>query len=154
MRSLACWPCCGEPVGYIIELENGFKIYHMGDTGLFGDMKLIADYYKPDLVMIPIGGHFVMSPKDAAFATNHWLKPKYAIPMHYGHEPVSQGHAGGIHQGAGQDEDEGISHQSGRQAHFLGTRRTLVRQVPWMCAVNESEGVGCAMQLRRRRDAA
>jgi L-ascorbate metabolism protein UlaG (beta-lactamase superfamily) len=28
----------GEPVGYIIELENGFKIWHMGDTGLFGDM--------------------------------------------------------------------------------------------------------------------
>ena len=36
----------GEPAGFIIEMENGFKIYHMGDTGLFGDMKLIADYYK------------------------------------------------------------------------------------------------------------
>jgi L-ascorbate metabolism protein UlaG (beta-lactamase superfamily) len=46
----------GEPAGFVIELENGFKIYHMGDTGLFGDMRLIADYYKPDLVMIPIGG--------------------------------------------------------------------------------------------------
>lgn len=81
----------GEPVGFIIELENGFKIYHMGDTGLFGDMKFIADYYKPDLVMIPIGGHFVMSPKDAAFATNNWLKPKYAIPIHYGTIPVLKG---------------------------------------------------------------
>lgn len=81
----------GEPIGYIIELENGFKIYHMGDTGLFGDMKLIADYYKPDLVMIPIGGHFVMSPKDAAYATNEWLKPKHAIPMHYGTIPVLKG---------------------------------------------------------------
>ena len=39
----------GEPVGFIIQLENGFKIYHMGDTGLFGDMKLIGEYYKPDL---------------------------------------------------------------------------------------------------------
>ena len=37
----------GEPVGYIIELENGFKIYHMGDTGLFGDMKMIGERYKP-----------------------------------------------------------------------------------------------------------
>ena len=38
----------GEPVGFVIELENGFKIYHAGDTGLFGDMKLIGDYYKPE----------------------------------------------------------------------------------------------------------
>lgn len=81
----------GEPVGFIIELENGFKIYHMGDTGLFGDMKLIGDYYKPDLVMIPIGGHFGMDPKDAAYATREWLKPKYAIPIHYGTLPVLTG---------------------------------------------------------------
>ena len=37
----------GEPVGFIIELEDGQKIYHMGDTGLFGDMKFIGEYYKP-----------------------------------------------------------------------------------------------------------
>jgi len=81
----------GEPVGFIIELENGFKIYHMGDTGLFGDMKFIGDYYKPDIVLIPIGGHFVMSPKDAAYATREWLKPKYAVPMHYGTIPQLKG---------------------------------------------------------------
>ena len=81
----------GEPVGFIIRLENGFTIYHMGDTGLFGDMKLIASYYKPDLVMIPIGGHFVMDPKDAAYAIKNFLKPKYAIPMHYGTTPQLKG---------------------------------------------------------------
>ena len=74
----------GAAMGYIIELENGLKIYHMGDTGLFGDMKFIGEYYKPDIVLIPIGGHFVMDPKDAAFAINNWLKPKHAVPMHYG----------------------------------------------------------------------
>jgi L-ascorbate metabolism protein UlaG (beta-lactamase superfamily) len=74
----------GEPVGFIVELENGFKIYHMGDTGLFGDMKLIGEYYKPDLILIPIGGHFVMDPKDAAMATREFLKPKFALPFHYG----------------------------------------------------------------------
>jgi L-ascorbate metabolism protein UlaG (beta-lactamase superfamily) len=58
----------GEPVGYIIEMENGFKIWHMGDTGLYGDMMLVADRYKPDLVLIPIGGHFTMGPQDAAIA--------------------------------------------------------------------------------------
>jgi len=69
----------GEPVGYIIELENGFKIFHMGDTGVFGDMKLIGEYYKPDLIMIPIGGHYVMDPKDAAYATNNLIKPRFAM---------------------------------------------------------------------------
>lgn len=81
----------GEPCGFIIEFENGFKLYHMGDTGLFGDMKFIADYYKPDLIMIPIGGHFVMSPKDAAYATNQYLKPKFAIPIHYATFPQLKG---------------------------------------------------------------
>lgn len=81
----------GEPVGFIIEMENGFKIYHMGDTGLFGDMKLIGDYYKPDLVMIPIGGHFVMSPADAAAAVRDMIKPKFALPIHYGTTPALRG---------------------------------------------------------------
>lgn len=81
----------GEPQGYIIELENGFRIYHMGDTGLFGDMQLIGQYYHPDLVLIPIGGHFVMDPNDAAHAVQHYLKPKYAIPVHYGTTPQLKG---------------------------------------------------------------
>jgi L-ascorbate metabolism protein UlaG (beta-lactamase superfamily) len=81
----------GEAMGYIIELENGFKIWHMGDTGLFGDMKFIAEHYKPDLVMIPIGGNFTMGPEDAAFALKTWIKPKAVIPMHYNSNPLTPG---------------------------------------------------------------
>jgi L-ascorbate metabolism protein UlaG (beta-lactamase superfamily) len=81
----------GEPVGYIIEMENGFKIWHMGDTGLFGDMKMISEYYKPDLILIPIGGNFTMDPHDAAFATRTMIKPKFAIPIHYGANPLGKG---------------------------------------------------------------
>ena len=91
----------GEPVGYIIELENGFRIYHMGDTGLFPDMKFIADYYKPDLVLMPIGGHFTMDPKDAAYATREWLRPRYVIPMHYGANPLGKGTPGEFVQALG-----------------------------------------------------
>jgi L-ascorbate metabolism protein UlaG (beta-lactamase superfamily) len=80
----------GEPVGFIIKLENGFTIYHMGDTNVFGDMKLIGDYYKPDLILVPIGGHFVMDPKEAALATA-MIHPKYAIPIHYGTIPQLKG---------------------------------------------------------------
>ena len=81
----------GEPVGYIIELENGFKIWHMGDTGLFSDMKFISEHYKPDLVMIPIGGNFTMGPADAAYALRTWIKPKMVIPMHYNSNPMTKG---------------------------------------------------------------
>jgi L-ascorbate metabolism protein UlaG (beta-lactamase superfamily) len=81
----------GEPLGFIVELENGFRIYHMGDTGIFGDMKLIGDLYKPDLILIPIGNHFVMPPTDAALATREMLKPKFAIPIHYGTNPFLRG---------------------------------------------------------------
>jgi L-ascorbate metabolism protein UlaG (beta-lactamase superfamily) len=81
----------GEAVGYIIQLENGFKIWHMGDTGLFGDMKFIAEHYKPDLVMIPIGGNFTMDPDDAAYAIRTWINPKYVLPMHYGSNPLTKG---------------------------------------------------------------
>lgn len=81
----------GEPVGYIIELENGFRIWHMGDTGLFSDMKFISDYYRPDLVLMPIGGHFTMGPADAAYATREWIRTKAVIPMHYGANPLGKG---------------------------------------------------------------
>lgn len=80
----------GEPVGFIIKLENGFTIYHMGDTAVFGDMRYIGRRYKPDLILIPIGGHFVMEPADAAYATK-LIKPKYAIPIHYGTTPQLDG---------------------------------------------------------------
>ena len=81
----------GEAVGYIIELENGFKIWHMGDTGLFGDMKFISERYKPDVVLMPIGGNFTMDPDDAAFAARQWIKSKMVIPIHYNSNPLAKG---------------------------------------------------------------
>ena len=51
------------PVGYVIEFENGFKIYHTGDTDVFGDMALIGRFFKPDLALVCIGGHFTMDPE-------------------------------------------------------------------------------------------
>ncbi len=74
----------GEPAGYIIELENGFTIYHAGDTGVFGDMKFIGEFYDPDLSLLPIGGHFTMDPVHAAYAVKNLLKSRTVIPIHYG----------------------------------------------------------------------
>ena len=81
----------GEPVGWIIELENGFRIYHAGDTAVFGDMRLIGERYHPDLALVPIGGNFTMDPADAAWAVRELIKPRIAIPMHYGANPLAKG---------------------------------------------------------------
>ena len=108
----------GEPVGFILEMENGFKIYHMGDTGPFGDMKFIGEYYKPDLVLIPIGGHFVLSPKDAAYVTREWIKPKYAIPIHYGTIPVLKGTPQEYIQALGDAPVKALALQPGEKATF------------------------------------
>ncbi len=108
----------GEPVGFIIELENGFKIYQMGDTGLFGDMKLIGDYYKPDLILIPIGGHFVASPKAAAYATKEMLKPKMALPVHYGTNPFLRGTPAEYKAALGQTSTEVLEMNPGDKKTF------------------------------------
>jgi L-ascorbate metabolism protein UlaG (beta-lactamase superfamily) len=96
----------GEPAGFIVELENGFRIYHMGDTGLFGDMAFIGEYYRPDLALVPIGGHFVLSPRDAAYATSRYLKPRFAIPMHYATNPMLKGTPGEYLQALGETATE------------------------------------------------
>lgn len=83
----------GEPIGWIIELENGFRIYHAGDTAVFGDMKLIGERYKPDLALVPIGGNFTMDPQDAAWAVKDLIRPKAVVPMHYGANPLAKGTA-------------------------------------------------------------
>ena len=82
----------GEPCGFVIEFENGFRIWHMGDTGVFGDMRVLGEMFRPDLLLLPIGGgQFVMNPADAAYATRELIKPKAAIPMHYGTTPALSG---------------------------------------------------------------
>ncbi len=108
----------GEPVGFIIEMENGFKVYHMGDTGLFGDMKFIGEYYKPDLVLIPIGGHFVMSPVDAAYAVRNYLKPKYALPIHYGTIPQLKGTTAEFSSALGNDSNKMLVVNPGEKVDF------------------------------------
>ncbi len=76
----------GEACGYVVEFAGGLKIYHAGDTNVFGDMKIIHELYAPDIAMIPIGDHYTMGPREAAYACN-LLKAKTVIPMHFGTFP-------------------------------------------------------------------
>jgi len=77
----------GSPCGFIITTEDGKRIYHAGDTGVFADMKLLGQIYPLDLALIPIGSVFVMDPLQAAWAVE-MLKPKKVVPMHYRTFPV------------------------------------------------------------------
>ena len=80
----------GEPAGFVIELENGFRIYDAGDTDVFGDMRLIGELYRPDIALLPIGGHFTMGPREAALAVE-LLGVKHVMPIHYGTFPLLAG---------------------------------------------------------------
>ena len=78
----------GTAVGYVLELESGFRIYHTGDTDVFGDMALIHQFFKPDLALVCIGGHFTMDPERAAYAVRELIRPKQVMPIHYGTFPL------------------------------------------------------------------
>jgi L-ascorbate metabolism protein UlaG (beta-lactamase superfamily) len=74
----------GEPMGCVIELENGYRIYHSGDTGVFREMKMIGDYYKSDLALVCFGAWYTMGLKEAAYAMDSPMRPKMVVPMQYG----------------------------------------------------------------------
>lgn len=80
----------GEAAGYVLELEDGFKIYHAGDTAVFSDMALIGKLLQPDIAMLPIGDHYTMGPRSAAEAIR-MLGVRKVVPMHYGTFPVLVG---------------------------------------------------------------
>lgn len=77
----------GTPCGFVVTFEDGKRLYDAGDTGLFGDMKLIGDLYPPDLALLPIGDNFTMGAAQAAEALR-LVNPKEVIPMHYGTFPI------------------------------------------------------------------
>jgi L-ascorbate metabolism protein UlaG (beta-lactamase superfamily) len=80
----------GEACGYIVRLPGGLTIYHAGDTAVFGDMKMIADLYAPQLALLPVGDRFTMGPREAALAVR-LLNVQHVVPMHYGTFPVLTG---------------------------------------------------------------
>ena len=90
----------------MIEFENGFKIYHTGDTDVFGDMALIGRCYKPDLALVCIGGYFTMDPEGAAFAHARVHQAEAGDSDALRDVPGDQPHAGRIQGGARQCADQ------------------------------------------------
>ena len=71
----------GNPAGFLLTTNENKKIYMAGDTGLFGDMKLIGEEGL-DLAVIPIGDNYTMGPADALRAVK-LLNPRVVIPIHF-----------------------------------------------------------------------
>jgi L-ascorbate metabolism protein UlaG (beta-lactamase superfamily) len=80
----------GEAAGLVVETGDGTSIYFAGDTCVFGDMQLIGRIYEPDLVVLPIGDHYTMGPREAAVALE-LLGAKRCVPSHWGTFPLLTG---------------------------------------------------------------
>jgi L-ascorbate metabolism protein UlaG (beta-lactamase superfamily) len=80
----------GESCGFVVELEDGFKLYFAGDTNVFGDMSLIGRIYSPDVAVLPIGDYYTMGPREAAVAVE-LLGVARIVPCHYGTFPLLTG---------------------------------------------------------------
>jgi len=78
----------GMPGGFLITI-GGKTIYHAGDTGLFGDMKLIGELNQVDAAFLPIGDVFTMGPDDALIAAK-WVNARFVVPIHYNTFPPIQ----------------------------------------------------------------
>ncbi|MGA2569469.1 MAG: metal-dependent hydrolase [Terracidiphilus sp.] len=80
----------GVAAGFVLTIPGGPVLYHAGDTGVFGDMQLIRELYRPRVVMLPIGGFYTMGPQEAAMACR-LLTPEVVLPIHFGTFPPLKG---------------------------------------------------------------
>jgi L-ascorbate metabolism protein UlaG (beta-lactamase superfamily) len=80
----------GIAAGFVITAPGSPVIYDAGDTSVFGDMRLIGDLYRPEVALLPIGGHYTMGPKEAAAAAR-LIGAKTILPLHFGTFPALTG---------------------------------------------------------------
>jgi len=80
----------GLASGFVVKLPGGYTFYHAGDTGLFSDMQLFGEIYRPELAFLPIGDLFTMDPQQAARACRY-LGVRKVIPIHWGTFPALTG---------------------------------------------------------------
>lgn len=80
----------GRPLGMVLELPDGRRLYHTGDTWIFGDMALIQEVHKPDIILLQAGGGpFNQQPEVAKLALDKYFgTASTVVPMHYGTWPV------------------------------------------------------------------
>jgi len=78
----------GSGIGFVVETE-GKRVYHAGDTDLISEMGELRGI---DVALIPVGGTYTMDCREACEAVR-LIKPRIAVPMHYGDGAGSVGDA-------------------------------------------------------------
>ncbi|WP_420962310.1 metal-dependent hydrolase [Brucella sp. IR073] len=78
----------GNANGLVFHFENEPTLYHMGDTDIFSDMKLINELHRPQIGLVPIGDRFTMGGAVAGLACQRYFDFSTAIPCHYGSFPI------------------------------------------------------------------
>lgn len=99
----------GNPAGFLLRMANGKHIYLAGDTGLFGDMRLIGEEGVA-LAVLPIGDNYTMGPADALRAVR-LLQPEHVIPIHFS--------TWGLIQADAQDWAAQVERETTAKAHVL-----------------------------------
>ena len=97
----------GESAGFILRFDNGYTIYHTGDTGLMGGLECIRELFQPDLLLLPIGDLFTLGPELAAYFTKQ-IAPKHVIPMHWGTFPLLTGTPSAFQKALGDEWKEKV----------------------------------------------
>jgi L-ascorbate metabolism protein UlaG (beta-lactamase superfamily) len=114
-----------------LTITDGPVLYHAGDTAVFGDMKLIRELYRPELAMLPIGGHFTMGPREAALAASY-LAPKRILPLHFGTFPPLKGTPQELAALVDVSMEVARCEPGERQSRRFGQRRPLA-QIQLLC---------------------
>jgi L-ascorbate metabolism protein UlaG (beta-lactamase superfamily) len=78
----------GNPLGLIVTAPGEPTLYHMGDTGIFGDMALVNELYQPEIGIVPIGDRYTMGARLAAMACKRFFKFRRIVPCHYATFPI------------------------------------------------------------------
>lgn len=112
----------GQPTGIVARI-GGATVWHLGDTGLFGDMALLGEIYRPDIALIPIGDRFTMGPELASRAAE-LIRPRIAIPIHFGTFPILVQDASGFQPRGVEVKvlEPGETYELGARSEELGAR--------------------------------
>ncbi|HUZ90824.1 MAG TPA: metal-dependent hydrolase [Methylocella sp.] len=74
----------GNPNGFVVSPKDAPSLYHIGDTGIFSDMALIAEIHAPNIGLVPVGDRFTMGGRMAALAVTRFFNFETVVPCHYG----------------------------------------------------------------------